>query len=73
MTYRFTETLGGLVLSKLGHVPTAGERVDLETISLEVLDVRLNRINTLRVTIHQPAEVTTPAPHEGGGSAGQRR
>jgi len=75
---RDEDTLAGLVLSELGRVPAVGDRVELEPVSLEVLDVRLNRINTLRVTVHQPEEVTSDrtdrtASHDDGAAGGPKR
>jgi len=42
------ETLGGLIYSRLGHVPVQGETVDLEGWSLRVLSLDGRRINQVR-------------------------
>jgi CBS domain containing-hemolysin-like protein len=60
---RDEDTIGGVVFSELGRNAEVGDRVHLGPITLEVLEVQLNRIGSLRVTIDQPAPV--PA---GGGS-----
>lgn len=43
-------TLGGLVLERLGHIPTIGEKVELNNAKLVVEGVENNRIVRLRVT-----------------------
>lgn len=43
-------TLGGLVLEKLGHIPTVGEKVELHNAKLVVERMVNNRIVKLRVT-----------------------
>ena len=55
---RDEDTIGGVVLSELGRAPLAGDKVELGPLTLEILAVHLNRINTLRLTIHQPAGVS---------------
>jgi CBS domain containing-hemolysin-like protein len=54
---RDEDTVGGLVLSELGRNPAVGDRVELGPVSIEVLEVHLNRVNTVRITIPQPATV----------------
>ena len=56
---RDEDTIGGVVLSELGRVPAVGDRVDLGPLSIEVREVQLNRIKTLRLTVHQPAAVAS--------------
>ena len=56
---RDEDTIGGVVLSELGRAPVVGDKIDLGPVSLEVLDIELNRINTLRVIVRQPAEVSS--------------
>lgn len=78
LSNRDQDTLAGLVLSELGHVPAAGEQIDVGPVCLEVLDVHLNRINTLRVTVHQAAEVASgeadrAASHDNGAAGSQKR
>lgn len=48
---RDEDTIGGVVLSELGRRPAIGDRVELGPIDLEVLEVQLNRVRKLRVTI----------------------
>ncbi len=43
------ETLAGFVLSRLGHIPQAGERVEYEGRRLTVLEMQGRRISKLRV------------------------
>jgi CBS domain containing-hemolysin-like protein len=56
---RDEDTIGGVVLSELGRAPAVGDKVDLGPVSLEVLDIELNRINTLRLIVRQPAEISS--------------
>ena len=45
------DTLGGLIFSQLGHVPSKGETVQHESgIEMEVLDADARRIKTVRLT-----------------------
>jgi CBS domain containing-hemolysin-like protein len=59
LSERDEDTIGGVVLSEIGRAPEVGDKVELGPISLEILDVHLNRINTLRLTVHQPATVAS--------------
>lgn len=59
---RDEDTIGGVVLSELGRGAQVGDRIELGPVTIEVLDVHLNRIKTLRVTINAPQTVT---PDEG--------
>jgi CBS domain containing-hemolysin-like protein len=54
---RDEDTVGGLVLSELGRNPAVGDRVELGPVVIEVLEVHLNRVNTVRITVPQPATV----------------
>jgi CBS domain containing-hemolysin-like protein len=56
---RDEDTIGGVVLSELGRAPVVGDKVELGPVSIEVLDIELNRINTLRITLQQPAAVAS--------------
>ena len=49
LTYEDSETVGGFVLEKLGHIPRKDERVDEEQASFIVAEIKGNRI--LRVQI----------------------
>jgi len=53
------ETVGGYVLSKLGRVPAVGEIVEIEGLSVEVVEAERRRIHRVRVsrqTIPEAAE-----------------
>ena len=54
---RDEDTIGGVVLSELGRLPAAGERLEVGPLDIEVLEVRRNRIVSLRVRVKQPAAV----------------
>jgi CBS domain containing-hemolysin-like protein len=54
---RDEDTVGGVVFSELGRNPAVGDRVELGPVSIEVLEVHLNRVNTVRITVQQPATV----------------
>jgi len=43
------ETVGGLILEKLGAVPRGGESVDLEGYRLTVVDVERNRVSKVKI------------------------
>jgi putative hemolysin len=43
------ETVGGLILEKLGSVPKGGESVDLEGYRLTVVDVERNRVSKVKI------------------------
>jgi CBS domain containing-hemolysin-like protein len=60
---RDEDTIGGVVLSELGRNPAEGDRIELGPVTLEVLEIQHNRVNTLRVTVRQPA--TVPPEEEG--------
>jgi putative hemolysin len=45
------ETVGGYLMSRLGRVPTVGERFDVDAgLSVEVLDAERRRVNKVRIT-----------------------
>ena len=44
------ETVGGYVLTRVGRVPTAGERFELDGMTVEVLEAERRRINRVRFT-----------------------
>lgn len=54
---RDEDTVGGLVLSELGRNPAVGDRVEVGGAAIEVVEVHLNRVNTVRITVPQPAAV----------------
>ncbi len=59
---RDEDTIGGVVLSELGRPPEVGDAVELGPVTLEVLEVRQNRILSLRATVKAPETVP---PEEG--------
>ncbi len=60
------ETLGGLILSRLGRIPRVGESVEVEGLSLEVLQMDGRRIAAVRIT---PSRGSRPADGEDGTDA----
>jgi CBS domain containing-hemolysin-like protein len=47
------ETVGGLLLSRLGRVPNVGEEADLDDLHVEVLNVERRRVTKVRITRRQ--------------------
>ena len=43
------ETVGGYLLSRLGRVPTVGERFDVDGFDVEVLEAERRRITRVRM------------------------
>lgn len=58
---RDEDTVGGVVLSELGRNPAVGDKVELGPLAIEVLEVHLNRVNKVRLTVPQPATVPDEA------------
>ncbi|MBW8873560.1 MAG: HlyC/CorC family transporter [Acidobacteria bacterium] len=58
---RDEDTIGGVVLSELGRNPAVGDKVEVGPVSIEVLEVQHNRINTVAVMVNQPATVPPDA------------
>jgi putative hemolysin len=54
------ETLAGLVIHRLGHLPSVGERIAIDGMTFEVVDLDDRRVDRLLVTL---------PPSESGGSA----
>ena len=51
------DTIGGLVMSRLGHVPRRGEKVEIENVRFEVLRADSRRVYLLKVTpLAQPVK-----------------
>jgi CBS domain containing-hemolysin-like protein len=55
------ETVGGYLLARLGRVPTVGERVDIDGLTVEVLDAERRRVTKVRITKPERA-AEAPAP-----------
>ena len=47
-------TVGGLVMDRLGHVPDAGEFVDIENLHMQVESMGESRIESLLVSVQEP-------------------
>jgi CBS domain containing-hemolysin-like protein len=58
------ETVGGYLLTHLGRVPAVGERLDVDGLHVEVLDVERRRISKVRIS-----RLSTPELSEGGAQA----
>jgi putative hemolysin len=43
------ETVGGYVLSRVGRVPSVGETLELDGLSVEVLEAERRRIHKVRI------------------------
>ena len=43
------ETVGGYLLSRLGRVPSAGERFEIDGLAVEVLEAERRRITRVRM------------------------
>jgi len=50
------DTLGGLVMSRLGHVPRRGEKIDIDNWRFEVLRADSRRVYLLKVTPVEQAD-----------------
>ncbi len=57
-----TTTIGGLVQRRLGHIPQAGECVEVDGLRVEVLSVDRHRVRKLRIVKQPVAEDASPAP-----------
>jgi putative hemolysin len=58
------ETVGGYLLTRLGRVPAVGERVEIDGLTIEVLDVERRRIHKVRISrqpVAEPTEDQRPA------------
>jgi CBS domain containing-hemolysin-like protein len=59
LSERDEDTVGGVVLSELGRGANVGDKVELGPVTLEVLDVHLNRIKRVRATVNTPQPVAS--------------
>ena len=48
------ETIGGYLLARLGRVPAAGEVLDLDGLTIEVLEAERRRVHRVRIRRRQP-------------------
>jgi len=58
------ETVGGYLLTRLGRVPAVGERVEIDGLVIEVLEVERRRIHKVRISrqpVAEAAETERPA------------
>jgi magnesium and cobalt transporter len=46
------ETVGGYLLTRLGRVPAAGETVEVDDLTVEVLEAERRRVRRVRVRLH---------------------
>jgi CBS domain containing-hemolysin-like protein len=53
-------TVAGLVLNQLGHLPTVGEEIDLDSLRFQVMEADQRRISRVRVQ-----RLALPLPEEG--------
>ena len=53
------ETVGGYLLSHLGRVPAVGEKLEMDGLTVEVLDAERRRINKVRICKQQVPEPTS--------------
>jgi putative hemolysin len=49
------ETVGGYLMTHLGHVPAVGEQVDIDGLHVEVLEVDRRRVSKVRITRREAA------------------
>ena len=59
-----SDTLGGLIYNRLGHVPEPGEEIEVDGVSLKVLNVKDRRIGKILIQRETPPE---PAGSQNGG------
>ena len=50
------DSIGGLVIGLLDHLPEEDEEVDYENLHLKVEEMDKNRIGKIRIQIHHPEE-----------------
>lgn len=62
MSERDEDTIGGVVLSELGRNPAVGDRIELGPVTIEVMEVQLNRVAMVRIIVQKPETVPTTPP-----------
>ena len=50
------ETVGGFIVTHLGRVPAAGERIDIGDVEIEVLEAERRRVHKVRARRRLPAD-----------------
>ena len=55
------ETVGGYLLSHIGRVPAVGERFDIDSLSVEILDAERRRIKKVRISRQPVPEAASEA------------
>lgn len=58
------DTIGGLVMTELGHLPKGGEIIDLERFHFRVLRADNRRVHLLELTLLDPQQPLTPVKIE---------
>ena len=56
------ETIGGLVMARLGHVPRRGEKIDIDGLRFEILRADSRRVYLLKVTSVDQQDRPQPQP-----------
>jgi magnesium and cobalt transporter len=60
LSHEEIETVGGLVMNRLGHVPRRGEKIEIDNLRFEVLRADSRRVYLLKVTpVEQPGRHKT--------------
>jgi magnesium and cobalt transporter len=55
LSHEEIETIGGLVMNRLGHVPRRGEKIEIDNLRFEILRADSRRVYLLKVTpVEQP-------------------
>lgn len=54
------ETVGGFLLSQLGHVPAVGEKIELDDINVEILETQRRRMTRVRISRREPGPDAVP-------------
>ncbi|HYH45189.1 MAG TPA: hemolysin family protein [Thermoanaerobaculia bacterium] len=58
LSNRDEDTVGGVILSELGRGAQVGDKVELGPVTLEVIDVHLNRVKRVRAIVNTPQTVS---------------
>jgi len=52
------ESIGGLLIHQLGHIPRAGESLSMNGLTLQVISANKRRISTMKITSATPPPQT---------------